>query len=86
MGKYRLIISNTAQKSLHKLPKKDLLHVLRVLETLAINPYPAGCRKLSGEEHVFRIRIGRYRVIYEIDGDELIVWVLKIGHRKDVYR
>ncbi len=53
---------------------------------LAIDPRPSGARKLTGYDDVFRVRTGRYRVIYSIEGTSLIVLVLKIGHRKDIYR
>ena len=53
---------------------------------LAIEPRPRGARKLAGYDDVFRVRTGRYRVIYSVEEDRLVVLVLKIGHRKDVYR
>lgn len=86
MAKYKLFISTTAEKSLRKLPKADITRIITEIQTLAVNPYPKGCRKLSGEENVFRIRVGTYRIIYEIEGKRLTVLILKIGHRKDVYR
>jgi mRNA interferase RelE/StbE len=84
--KYKILISNSAEKSLKKIPKRDLQRITREIHALSLNPFPAGCRKLSGEDHVYRVRVGTYRIIYEIDGGELIIWVLKVGHRKEVYR
>lgn len=86
MAKYKLSISSSAEKKLKKIPKKDLVKVIEKIQSLSINPLPEGCRKLSGEENVYRVRQGNYRIIYEIENKKLIILVLKIGHRKDVYK
>ena len=86
MENYKVKISSTAEKSLKKIPKKDLVKIIELIQILAIRPYPQGCRKLSGEDNVYRVRQGNYRVIYEIIDNELIILVLKVGHRKDVYK
>lgn len=86
MANYSIVISSSAEKSLKKLPKKDLLRVVEKIQSLTLNPFPEGCRKLSGEESIFRVRQGNYRIIYEVENNNLIVLVLKIGHRKDVYK
>lgn len=86
MANYKIEISSTAEKSLKKIPKKDLAKIVESIQILAVNPYPEGCRKLSGEECAYRIRQGNYRIIYEVEGEKLIILVLKIGHRKDIYR
>ena len=86
MANYKLKISSSAERSLKKIPKKDLRKVVELIQTLSIQPYPPGCRKLSGEEYVYRARQGNYRVIYEVQDKQLIVLVLKLGHRKDIYR
>jgi mRNA interferase RelE/StbE len=57
-----------------------------VIQALAINPRPVGCRKLEGYEATFRIRVGRYRILYDVLDERLVVIVLKVGHRRDVYR
>jgi mRNA interferase RelE/StbE len=57
-----------------------------VIQGLAVNPRPPGCRKLSGQDDVFRVRVGRYRVLYAIENRRLVIIVLKVGDRKDVYR
>jgi mRNA interferase RelE/StbE len=80
------LISSAAEKYLKKLPKKDLIKVLETIEALSINAFPQGCRKLTGEESVYRVRQGNYRVIYEIEGNKLLILILKIGHRKDICR
>lgn len=86
MAKYKIEISASAEKSLKKVPKKEILKIIEAIQILAISPFPEGCRKLRGEEAVYRVRQGNYRIIYEIIDEKLIVLVLKIGHRKDVYK
>jgi len=86
MAKYRIVISSSAEKSLKKIPKKDVKRIVDAIERLALHPFPVGSRKLAGYDKIFRIRIGYYRVIYEVEGQNLLILVLKIGHRKDVYK
>ena len=85
MASYKIKIKATAVKELNKLPKKDLQKVVSKIQSLSSNPRPAGCEKLSGEEK-YRIRQGNYRIIYSIEDKQLIVIVVKVGHRKDVYK
>lgn len=85
MVKYKLQIKPSAVKELEKLPRKDLQKIVKKIQLLSIDPRPVGCEKLSGEEK-FRIRQGNYRIIYSIEDDRLIVFVVKIGHRRDIYR
>ena len=86
MAKYKIEISSTAEKSLKKIPKKDISKIVEAIQLLAISPFPSGSRKLQGEEGVFRIRQGNYRIIYEVVDKKLVILVLKIGHRKEVYK
>ena len=86
MAKYDLLISQSAEKTLKKLPKNDATRVVAAIEKLAIDPHPQACRKLSGEGNTYRVRVGVYRIIYEIEDQLLRILILKIGHRKDVYR
>jgi mRNA interferase RelE/StbE len=86
MASFKLLITASADKALRDIPQPELGKILGVIKSLPSNPFPHGCRKLSGEDGVFRIRVGTYRIIYEIDGNKLIILVLKIGHRKDIYR
>ena len=69
-----------------KIQKQDLRRVVAKLESLSIDPFPEGCRKLEGEAHAFRVRVGIYRIIYDVIGADLVVFVLKIAHRKEAYR
>jgi len=86
MTRYDIEISETAEKQLKKFQRGDQRRVARAIVALADEPHPRGSRKLSGYNDVFRIRVGRYRVIYSVSGNRLIIIILKIGHRKDVYR
>ncbi len=86
MAHYRVEISRTAEKQLRKLTPADRGKVVRAVLELGDDPHPLGSRKLSGYTDVFRIRVGVYRVLYSVEGRRLIVIILKIGHRKDVYR
>jgi mRNA interferase RelE/StbE len=85
MASYEIEISRTAEKQLKKLSEEDQLRVARAVLALGEEPRPRGSRKLSGYDDVFRIRVGRFRVLYSVAESRLVVLVLKIGHRKDVY-
>jgi mRNA interferase RelE/StbE len=82
---YQVVIRAPAQKSLTSLPKRDYEVVRDAIFNLASNPRPHGCKKLS-EREGWRIRVGRYRVIYIIDDSLRLVRVTRIGHRSDIYR
>ena len=86
MGNYKVELTASAERQLKHLPKIELKRVVTALEMLAITPFPQGCRKLSGIANTFRVRVGNYRIIYEVLVETVVVKVLKIGHRKDVYR
>ena len=86
MVRYSIEISRPAEKQLRKLPRKDQRRVAEVMLGLAENPIPKGARKLSGYDDVFRVRVGQYRILYSVSGKKLVIIILKIGHRKDVYR
>ncbi len=86
MASRRVEISRTAERQLKKLPRADQTRVVRTILALADDPFPKGSRKLSGYDDVFRVRTGRYRVLYSVAKSKLIVIVLKVGQRKDVYR
>jgi len=86
MTKYEIEVSSTAERQLKKFKREGQIRILRSISFLAGDPRPAGCRKLSGYDTMYRIRVGNYRVIYEIDGKRIVVVILKIGHRGSVYR
>ena len=85
MAGYRVLFKESVWKDFNSVPKKDLKKILKRIEQLSDNPRPSGCEKLTGKDR-YRLRQGRYRIIYSIQDDELTVWVVKVGHRKDVYR
>jgi mRNA interferase RelE/StbE len=85
MAEYKIYFKRSAVKDLDTIPQKDLQRIIKRIELLKGNPRPPGCEKLSGQER-YRIRQGNYRIIYSIQDDVLTVWVVKIGHRRDVYR
>jgi len=86
VAKYKLRIKKSAVKELEAISRKaDRQRIVARIETLADNPRPAGCKKLSGSER-YRIRQGPYRIVYAIEDKQLVVYVVKIGDRKSVYR
>ena len=86
MACYTIELKPKAAKELRKLPIPIIRKIASKIDQLALNPYPKGCKKLTGSEHSYRVRIGDYRVIYTVFDDKLIIQVIKIGHRKDIYR
>jgi mRNA interferase RelE/StbE len=86
MASYEIEITRTAEKRLKQLPSGDQERVVRAIVGLASEPRPRGSRRLYGYEDVYRVRVGRYRVIYSVSGTKLIIIILKIGHRRDICR
>ena len=85
MASYELAFRKSVARDLRAFPKQDVLRIIRRIKSLADDPRPAGCEKLSGQERN-RVRQGSYRIIYEIEDARLIVLVVKVGHRRDIYR
>lgn len=84
MAKYRIEIKKSAFKEMKQLPSKDLRKILKKIGSLAVNPRPPDSKKLSDRER-YRIRYRHYRILYEIVDDILLIIIVKVGHRKDVY-
>lgn len=85
--KYEVEISESAEKFLEKIPKRDRLRIIEKIDALEGDPIPAGSIKLHGHrEALYRIRSGDYRVVYSIKKDILVVLVVEIGHRREIYR
>ena len=84
MAAYKIFFKASVWKDFEPIPKKDLKKILQSIDRLSEDPRPRGCEKLTGQER-FRLRQGRYRIVYSIQDDEPTVWVVKVGHRKDVY-
>lgn len=85
MASYKLLFKKSVSKDLQRIPNKDVARILQRLETLRTDPRPVGSEKLSAQER-YRVRQGVYRIIYEVGDGSLVVTVVKIGHRKHVYR
>lgn len=85
--KYEVEITESAEKSLKKIPKRDRLKILEKIDSLEQEPIPTGSKKLKGfKEDLYRLRSGDYRVVYSIKQEVLIVLVVEIGHRREIYR
>jgi mRNA interferase RelE/StbE len=85
MAAYNISFKQSVEKDFSDIPKEDLRRILRRIHTLTDDPRPAGCEKLTGRER-YRLRQGRYRIVYSIQDRELTIWVIKVAHRKEVYR
>ena len=83
---YHVEITGSAERQLRKLSRSNQLRVARALVGLATEPFPTQSRKIADTQDVWRIRVGSYRILYSVDNDRVVVIILKIGHRKDVYR
>ncbi|GAB6060112.1 type II toxin-antitoxin system RelE family toxin [Desulfonatronum parangueonense] len=82
---YSIFFRKSVEKDLSKIPKKDVPKILDRIKDLEKDPPPPGCEKLTGQER-YRLRQENYRIVYSIQDGELTVWVVTIGHGKDVYR
>lgn len=85
MAKYRIEIKKSAQKEIQALPKKDAQRIVQTIQKLSANPRGPDSKKLSGQER-YRVRVGNYRILYEIADAVLLVTVVRVAHRREVYR
>jgi mRNA interferase RelE/StbE len=85
MASYEVQFRKSVSKDLDPIPKRDVQRIVAAIASLADDPRPPQARKLTGSEK-YRLRCGVYRVLYEIRDDVLVVCIVKVGHRKDVYR
>ena len=85
MANYKILIKPSAVKELKKIPKNELSKITEKINLLSNDPRPSGCEKLAAQ-NAYRIRQGSYRIVYTIEDDQLVILVIKIGHRRDVYR
>ena len=84
-GSYNLITKKSAERELRATPKQDMRRIVARIQGLAQDPRPSGCEKLSERER-YRVRQGDYRIIYAVDDESRTVEIVKIGHRREVYR
>jgi mRNA interferase RelE/StbE len=85
MARFELRLKPSVAKDLHGIPREDVRRILARIETLRENPRPPGSEKLSGQER-YRVRQGNYRILYTVADAEVVVEIVKIGHRREVYR
>ena len=85
MVEFEILFKESVWKDLKKVPKNHLKRILSRIEKLKYNPRPNGCEKLTGQE-LYRVRQGKYRIVYSIQDNELTIWIIKVGHRSSIYR
>jgi mRNA interferase RelE/StbE len=85
---YRVEFSRQADRAFDRLPEQVRKRMSRAINALVSNPLPSGATKLSGPEqtNLYRIRVGDYRVVYSIENERLVIFLVKIGHRREIYR
>ncbi|VAW33056.1 hypothetical protein MNBD_CHLOROFLEXI01-490 [hydrothermal vent metagenome] len=86
MASYQIEWKNSARKELRKLPSDVIQKIMEAAESLRETPFPPNCRKLTGSEQTWRIRIGNYRLVYNFYSSILVIEIIRVVHRKDVYR
>ena len=87
MGRYSIRLKQSAAREIEAIePKKVRRQIVSRIQALAEEPRPRGCEKLSGYSDRYRVRQGIYRIVYRIEDDILVVYIVKVGHRRDVYR
>jgi mRNA interferase RelE/StbE len=85
MAGYKIYFKVSVEKDLRQIPQREIKKIFQRIDLLTTNPRPPGIEKLTGQER-YRVRQGRYRILYSIQDNELTIWIVKISHRKDVYR
>ena len=85
MAEYKIYFKESVEKDFRTIPQKDIIKILQRIESLNSDPRPPGVEKLTGQDR-YRLRQGNYRIVYSVQDKELSVWIVRIGHRKDVYR
>ena len=86
VGRYRVQLARRAIKSMVALPRKEQQRVRAAIDLLGETPRPSGCVALTGEAGTYRVRVGNYRIVYEVHDAVLLVQVVRVGHRREVYR
>lgn len=84
--KYQIVFRQSVKKDIRRIPGVVLARLQEALRGLQENPFPHDCKKLRGAESVYRIRVGNYRIVYEVTSTIRIITVIRIGHRKNVYQ
>jgi mRNA interferase RelE/StbE len=85
MGRYKLVFRRSVAKDLRRLPNKDVARIVKRINELSENPRDFACEKLTEQER-YRVRQGDYRIIYEIHDDVVVIEIVQVGHRREIYR
>ena len=83
---YHIVIKHSAKRELKKIDNKDLPRIIDKIKKLSINPFPPQATKLEGFKNLYRIRSGKYRIVYTVDTNEKIITIFHVRHRKDIYK
>jgi mRNA interferase RelE/StbE len=83
---YRIEVTPRARKDLRALPKRERQRIAEQIDALTTDPRPTGCKKLKGREDFYRIRVGDYRVVYQIEDEVLLILIVRVGDRKEIYK
>ena len=83
--KFEIVLHKAAAAEIHALPAKERALVRRTIDDLVENPVPVGAMRLRGRENAYRIRLGNYRILYEVHAIEIVIYVFGVAHRKEVY-
>ncbi len=86
MGSFRIEVSATAEKQIRRQTPEDQIRVLRAIQPLAHEPHPPGSRKVRGYDDVYRVRVDTFRILYRVEDLRLVIIILKVGHRREIYR
>lgn len=84
--KYTILFTTSAAKALTKLQDSTAAKISAMIDNLGAVPRPQGCKKLSGQDNLYRVRAGDYRIVYQIQDKQVVVLIVRIGHRRDIYR
>jgi len=85
MAEYKIYFKESVTRDFRRIQAKDIQLILQRIKTLEVEARPSGCEKLTSQER-YRIRQGQYRILYTIQDKQLTIWIVKVGHRKSVYR
>ena len=83
---YKIEFSKVAEKALHKIPIAELKKIQKRIDKLATDPFSHDCKKIQGKDDIYRVRQGDYRILYTVYNNKLIVLIVNIGHRKEIYK
>lgn len=86
MVSFDIVWKSSAKKELKKIAKNEIPKIIVEIENLSSNLHPSNSKKLLGTEHTFRLRVGNYRVVYAVENNQLIIEIIRVRHRKEVYK